>query len=314
MRELGAPSDRTLRPDFRIVVGTQVFEQSLDIDFDVLFTDLCPMDLLLQRIGRMHRHKRMRPDRLVKPLCYVLDTGNDDFDRGSCLIYGKYLLMRTQAMLPEQIVIPEDVSRLVQITYDEDTALNPEPQGYEKAKEAWLHRVKDQTRRAQSYRIKSPSSDTDENIVELLETDIRASEQHAEAAVRDTNATFEVLALRRLESGDFVLLSEESEGELQGHRFDAYKTPDDSSARLLAQQIIRLPLALCVPGKTIDETIRQLEEENLSALSAWQGSPWLRGELFLIFNDQKEAYLNGFKLVYDSNKGLAHERMEKRDE
>lgn len=60
-------------PGGQVVIGTQTLEQSLDIDADVLLTDLCPVDVLLQRIGRLHRHQsHSRPDGFARPRCLVL--------------------------------------------------------------------------------------------------------------------------------------------------------------------------------------------------------------------------------------------------
>ena len=74
-RELG--KDR--RPGGIVVVGTQTLEQSLDIDADLLITDLCPVDVLLQRIGRLHRHQRdNRPAGHEKPACIVLTPDSED--------------------------------------------------------------------------------------------------------------------------------------------------------------------------------------------------------------------------------------------
>ena len=56
-----------------VVIGTQTLEQSLDIDADFLISDLCPVDVLLQRIGRLHRHARTsRPRPFREPRCLVL--------------------------------------------------------------------------------------------------------------------------------------------------------------------------------------------------------------------------------------------------
>lgn len=82
------------RPKFMIVIGTQVIEQSLDIDFDVLITDLAPIDLILQRMGRQHRHKRdNRPENLKTPKVYVLNSKDYDFDKASTYVYDPYLLL-----------------------------------------------------------------------------------------------------------------------------------------------------------------------------------------------------------------------------
>ena len=62
-----------------IVVGTQTLEQSLDIGADLLVTDACPGDVLLQRLGRLQRHARARPPGYDRPRVLVIDPG--DLDR-----------------------------------------------------------------------------------------------------------------------------------------------------------------------------------------------------------------------------------------
>jgi CRISPR-associated endonuclease/helicase Cas3 len=65
-----SPNERNSRGV--IVVGTQTLEQSLDIDADILITDLCPVDVLLQRMGRLHRHNLARPSGFEMAQCHVM--------------------------------------------------------------------------------------------------------------------------------------------------------------------------------------------------------------------------------------------------
>ncbi|TPW35997.1 CRISPR-associated helicase Cas3' [Oecophyllibacter saccharovorans] len=84
---------KTATTEGAVLIGTQTLEQSLDIDADLLITDLCPIDVLLQRIGRLHRHERERPKNGRQARCIVLTPaalGKKTFqpDKGSLLIYG----------------------------------------------------------------------------------------------------------------------------------------------------------------------------------------------------------------------------------
>lgn len=125
------------RPGGSIVVATQVLEQSLDLDFDLVVSELAPVDLLLQRAGRSHRHLRARPAvagdgpwlRVVVPAAD--DDGLPQFGRGGAArVYAEHRLLRSFVALREHLggargVVVErgdrsDVDALVQRVYGED--------------------------------------------------------------------------------------------------------------------------------------------------------------------------------------------------
>lgn len=136
LRSFGSP-DRlkdacSRRPDRHVVVASQVAEQSLDIDFDLLVTDLAPVDLVLQRAGRLHRHQRAtdqsdRPERVRQARCVITgvdwSTSPPGPARGSIQVYGRYPLLRSLAVLrpyldgSRPLSLPGDIAPLVQAAY-----------------------------------------------------------------------------------------------------------------------------------------------------------------------------------------------------
>lgn len=303
--ELGKETQGVTRPAERIVIGTQVLEQSLDIDFDLLVTDLCPMDLLLQRIGRLHRHHRSRPPKLAQAKCFILGAGEEGvFEKGSAAVYGQYLLLRTQACLPKQISLPDDISRLVQEVYREDEPALPYNPAYGKALAEHKSFIASQEKRAKNFRLTPPWPDG--NLIGWLQTPASdRNEKSGEAAVRDGDESIEVILVQKKTDGRFHFLPWLEGGQSISHD----SPPGFEMGRALARCRVRLPPVIC-SVRNIDKAIKELEVLSAAELREWQRSPWLAGELFLILDSDFSATLCGYKLTYDQNMGLIQRKEE----
>ena len=125
LRERFGPPPSRMRPERGILVATQVVEQSLDLDFDLLLTALAPIDLMLQRIGRLHRHARTRPARWQQPTCWWIGPPLDETDLPllrewpSAAVYDAHLLLRSWVLCRQcaAIELPGDLRRLIDAVY-----------------------------------------------------------------------------------------------------------------------------------------------------------------------------------------------------
>ncbi|NUN10681.1 MAG: CRISPR-associated helicase Cas3' [Ignavibacteriaceae bacterium] len=114
------------RPERMVLFSTQIIEQSLDIDFDLIITELCPADLLLQRAGRLHRFEGLsRPPEYTKPSLKWFITDEKIFEgEGKAVVYSPYVLYKTLAAISgkTEISIPRDIEPLIESVYDEEVS------------------------------------------------------------------------------------------------------------------------------------------------------------------------------------------------
>ena len=305
VKNLGKNSTPEQR-DKLIVVGTQVLEQSLDIDFDLMATDLCPMDLLLQRMGRLHRHAwrtPQRPEPLRKAQCFVMGAGAEMED-GSKAVYGEWLLYRTAELLPERVSLPDDIPTLVQDTYEEPAQPLGEPAASYREKFENDRRMLEQ--QAETFRIEEPDmDDPDETIDGMLDVCLKGNEKRELAAVRCGDPSLEVLVMVLAEEGKIAFLPWQ-EG---GRSLAADHVPCEEDCRAVARQKLRLPAAFSRPY-CIGGVIRELEEQMRNLTPEWQQSRWLKGELILFLDAGLNARLAGYTLHYDRETGLIYTKEE----
>lgn len=305
------------RPERLVVVGTQVLEQSLDVDFDVILTDLAPMDLLLQRAGRLHRHDRpVRPPALRVPTLFV--TGTDlraeppVLDSGSKAVYGASKLLRAAALLTSEgrdVSFPSDIPVLVQAAYAPTAA---PPPGWEvvwdAAETAEAAKLADQEARASNFLVNPPEAQRSlVGFSEAAATDPESSKARGKRQVRDAAEGLEVIVLVRRADGTLTLPDglDPKERVIPEHQLEPI--PDD-----LARQMSRTTLS--VPTAMTEYNFDAVEADLNSALdyTNWESSPWLRGQLALVLDDTLQTTVANYSLQYHPRKGLMYQHCEGR--
>lgn len=304
------------RPPLHIVVASQVVEQSLDIDFDLMVTDLAPVDLVLQRIGRLHRHDRSRPPRLTTARCALV--GVEDWStqptspvQGSRRVYGDFLLLRAAALLGpharHNVVLPVDISPLVQQAYGPGPVGPPSWQpALCEAQSAAEKQSRAREEAARTFLLGEAQAGPT-TLVGWVRAGVgEPDDDHRGAAqVRDGEESLEVLVVQQDSDGGLVIPDWIADNA--GEPISLDSPIGARQARTIAACGLRLPLALCHPG-VIDPVIAALEANRFTSFHL---TPLLTGQLVLVLDEDRVAELKHgdlrFRLTYDPRRGLMHE-------
>ena len=317
----GSPRRSMDRPERAIVVATQVVEQSLDLDFDLMITDIAPIDLLLQRSGRLHRHERPLQDRptAVRTPRLVLtgvDWGEDPpaADRGSRRIYSDHLCLRTLAELRgrDRLVLPAEIAPAVQRVYasggdvEHDYSIPGWETALAEAYRAFSREQRERKDRAGSFALESVPHRPGELLdwAERSIGDPESGDRRGRGTVRETGESIEVFAL----FGDV-----DSDLRTAPWWDDSASIPligelDRRLIRGVLASVIRIPEHEC-QRYGIDSLVTDLENLPVNANQRLQQARELRGELMVVFDDAGRCVLPRAILHYSESEGLRVEHI-----
>lgn len=210
------------RPNRAVLVATQVTEQSLDLDFDLLVTDVAPVDLVLQRAGRLWRHDRSGRGGVGEPMLWLVkpeQAADEVPDFGpSSFIYDRHILLRTYLVLKActdqgaaVIEVPKEIDPLVQTIYREE---EPPQRLAVPVRDYWhttatAHRVsmeREQTQ-AEDRQIKKPTYRGDLSRMAAIPREEDSPDLHPahQALTRLTRPTAVLICLKDQGNGQFRL-------------------------------------------------------------------------------------------------------------
>ncbi|MFE0422320.1 CRISPR-associated helicase Cas3' [Streptomyces sp. NPDC058953] len=322
LRRLGAPkqSPNPGRPRPRsrlIVVATQIAEQSFDVDADLLVTDLAPIDLLLQRIGRLHRHEGVpRPAGLRRPRVVITGFNGHGshgtptaafhhdppcFLGASEAIYGRHLLLRTAALLSGaadgkgEWSVPGQVPELVATGYGDLDDVLPSTwrEDAEAARQTWETKQRERAESADLFLLTRRGDKEGATLAGLHYASLPGGgrDTDLDAVVRDGEFSAEVV---------LVVQDGMTYRTLHGRSLTVNGDVPDELLDDVLGGTVRLPA-----GKLSEEAIREL-----GPLPGWLGHPRLRYTAALVLDSRRDAALGEYRLRYDDELGLVVERAE----
>ncbi|SDC64386.1 CRISPR-associated helicase/endonuclease Cas3 [Actinokineospora iranica] len=308
--KFGPPTADTSRPTRHIVVASQVVEQSLDVDFDLMVTDLAPADLVLQRLGRLHRHERTRPASVRLPRCALVGVADWTAApvtavRGSRAVYGEHTLLRSAALLAARarIRLPHDIAPLVEAAYGE-APLGPDTwqPAMAAAARAAAATSRKRTENARNFLLGKATGAG--NLIGWLSAGVGDVDDGPKglAQVRDGGESLEVLVVQRDQDGGLLTPDWIESG---GEQIPLDQPVPHKQACVIAACALRLPPALCHAG-VIDQVIAELEREQITSFAQ---THLLKGQLVLVLDLERTTVLHGFHLTYDIRRGLLHDRV-----
>ncbi|CAL8895910.1 CRISPR-associated helicase Cas3' [Kocuria varians] len=318
VKELGPGAHRgSGRPRRRILVATQVLEQSLDIDLDLLVTDLAPGDSLAQRAGRLHRHERPdgdRPSSMREPEVFVrgVDTTGDVpvLEDGATAIYGERVLLATLTVLDPYLegrpwCLTHELEAVVEAIYAPDLSMPAAWQAtYDTAAELERKAAEKSRKDAGTFQLTTPREsrgDLRDALAAMTVKDVGRKESLAAAYVRDIDPTLEVLLVQEHDG----LLSPlpwaiPRAADHEGWFLSETVTPPPRFARAVAMSTVRLPHWLVCLGN-LDAAIAELEA---LGIPAWQQDFRLRGQLVVRLDRRLRGTILGQPFGYDRSVGI----------
>lgn len=297
------------RPWRAVLVATQVIEQSLDLDFDLMLTDFAPADLLLQRAGRLWRHQRARPAAISAPALWVClpprdEEGLPSFPGGDAPIYDTHVLFRSWLALRgcETVTIPDDIEPLVEAVYRDGTPLADLTDGERLRWQSTLERLEKareaERQEAEKRWLPAPAQD-----LELARITAGALSEDAP----DLHPTFQALTRLSGPSVTAVFLHGDAERpalEPGAAGISLSARPDAELTRELLARSVNLQSPRGLVFSLIDTG---------QTPSGWQRSPHLRHARLIVLDANGAAEHEGYRIRLDEDLGVVAEKIPRPD-